>query len=67
MPLNNCTAWINAGAVARKPSKPTVTAMCMNNMRRRLSGVSAMLPKVASSIPKATGISEVGNLWPVRM
>src|SRR5580658_5392319 len=43
-----------------------VTAICMNNIRRRGTGVSAMRPKVTSRIPKATGMSEVGNLWPVR-
>jgi hypothetical protein len=38
----------------------------MNSMRRRVSGVSANLPKTINRMPKATGMSEVGNLWPVR-
>src|SRR5277367_4233239 len=47
-------------AVPRKPSRPTVTAICMCSMRLFASSVEARPPRMARITPTAQGMSAVG-------
>ncbi len=52
-------------AVDRKPSNPTVTAICIHNITRFELSELANTPQISRISPKALGISAVGCADPV--